>query len=289
MSIVVRPATPDSVQLPRTVGGRSAAPEEWDAWAEEPGHALVAHEDGRVVGGIQVSMVSRSEAWLELLRVHPEVQGRGIAARLVKDAEGVARHYGASVVRTAIPAHEYAAQAVAERGGYRSVLRCVVVGAPLPPSPAHIPYDAPPQVPAVSRSDAITRFCESTAELAAWQRLLPLGWRFRRLVPELVHGLVKDGRVLTALHPGAGSGDIQAVAVFAVHDDRAVVSLLAGSPSGRQAAFGLLAEETRGRRASRVSLFASDARSLDPLSIREWTPHSWCPDGLVVVEKSLAV
>ncbi len=288
MTVIVRPATPETLQLPRVVGGRAAAPEEWQAWAEEPGHDLVAQDDGRVVGGIHVSIVSRGEAWLEHLRVHPDAWGRGIAAQLVRDAEGVVRHYGASLVRTAVPAHEYAAQAVAERGGYRPVLRCVVVRAPLPAGPAHIPYDAPLEVPVPARSADLLRFLESTAALDAWQRLVPLGWRFRRLVPDLVRGLFKDRRAIVALQPGAASGAAQAAALFALRDEAAVISLLSGSPSGLQAVFGAVTEEARAGGASHVVIFTPDAHSLEPLGVRDWAPHAWCPDGLVVVEKHLA-
>ena len=289
MSVLVRPATRESVQLPREVGGRASAPAEWEAWAEEPGLDLVAYEDDRVVGGVHMSMVSRSEAWLECLRVHPEAQGRGIAAQLVKGAEGFARHYGASVARTAVPAHEYAAQAVAERVGYRSVLRCSVVRAPLPSGPARIPYDAPVEVPLIAHSAELVRFLEAAPALTAWQHLIPLGWRFRRLVPELVTGLVKDRRVLTALQPGAKPNVVQAAALYVLHDEDAVISLLWGSPSGLQAVFGALTEEARARGTSHVVIFTPDPRSLESLDVREWTPHAWCPEGLIVVEKNLAI
>ncbi|OLC28733.1 MAG: hypothetical protein AUH31_08285 [Armatimonadetes bacterium 13_1_40CM_64_14] len=288
MTVLVRPATRESVQLPLVVGGRASAPAEWEAWAEEPGVDLVAHEDGRIVGGVHVSMVSRTEAWVECLRVHPEAQGRGIAAQLVKGAEGVARQYGASVARTAVPAHEYAAQAVAERVGYRSVLRCTVVRAPLPSGPARIPYDAPVEVPAAAHSAEVLRFLEATPALAAWQQLVPLGWRFRRLVPELVTGLVKDRRALTALQPSASGSVLQAAALYAWHDEGAVISLSWGSPSGLQAVFGALTDEARGRRTFHVVIFTPDVRSLESLDVREWTPHAWCPEGLIVVEKNLA-
>src|SRR5436309_1230799 len=227
MSVTIRTASPDSAQLRLRIGGRAAGPDEWDQWSEEPGHDLVALIDGRVVGGVHVSLVSRSEAWLENLRVLPDAQGRGIAAQLVKEAEAVARRYGAAMARTAIPAHEYAAQAVAERGGYKPSLRCVVVEAPLPSGPTHIPYDA--QVAAV-----------------------------------------------------------QAAAVFAVRQDAAVVSVIDGTPPGMQAVFGAVVEAARAREATRTALLAPDLRSLEVLGVRSWAPHPWCPEGLVVVEKSLA-
>src|SRR3989442_2616593 len=100
MSVIVRPATPGSAQLPRIIGGRAAGPEERDQWSEEPGHDLVAQDDSRVVGGLHVSLASRSEAWLEKLRVHPDVWGRGIALDLVEEGEAVARRYWAALAST---------------------------------------------------------------------------------------------------------------------------------------------------------------------------------------------
>src|SRR5256712_6269572 len=231
MSVIIRTATPGSAQLPRIIGGRAAGPEEWDQWSEEPGHDLVAQDDSRVVGGLHVSLVSRSEAWLENLRVHPDVWGRGIAVQLVKEGEAVARRYGAAVARTAIPAHEYAAQAVAERAGYKPSLRCVVVEAPLPSGPAHVPYDAPVHALGPDRASDLIRFLESTPALAAWHRLVPLGWRFRRIALDLVRRLLKDHRALAALHPGAQAGGGQAGAPSTVPREAVVLAGLDGSPA----------------------------------------------------------
>ena len=287
MSITIRTASPDSVQLPVVIGGRAAGPDEWDQWAEEPGHDLVALDAGRVVGGVHVSLVSRAEAWLENLRVLPDAQGKGVAAQLVKEGEAVARRYGAAVARTAIPAHDYAAQAVAERAAYRPAIRCVLVETPLPSGPAHIPYDAPVAVLPPERAADLLRFLESTPALAAWRRLVPLGWRFRRIVLDLVRGLLKDRRALAA-HPGAQTAMVLAAALFAVRTDTAVLSVLDGTPSGMQAVFGAVVEEARMRAAARIVVLAPELRSLEPLDVRGWTPHPWCPEGLVVVEKNLA-
>lgn len=288
MSVLIRTATPETTQLPRVLGGRAASPEEWDRWSEEPGHDLVAQDGARVVGGIHVSLVSRSEAWVEHLRVHPDAWGRGIAAQLVHEGEAVARRYGATTIRTAIPAHEYAAQAVAERAGYQPIFRCAVVETPLSSGPAHIPYDAPVDVPGPERVTQLLGFLESTTVLAAWQRLVPLGWRFRRIVPDLVRGLLKDRRAIAALQAGAQTKAVQAAVLFVLHDDAVVISLLDGSPSGMQAVFGAVSEDAVGHGASRAVVFTPDPGALDALDVREWTPHPWSPEGLVVVEKKLA-
>ncbi|MDQ7842727.1 MAG: GNAT family N-acetyltransferase [Armatimonadota bacterium] len=287
MTTAIRPAGQSTEQLPRVVGGREAAPAEWLAWAEEPGHDLVALDDGRVVGGIHVSIVSRTEAWMEALRVHPEAQGRGIGAQLVREAEAVARHYGAAVMRTAVPAHDYGALAVAERSGYRQVTRCLVAETDVTPGPAHLPYDAPVALPRPEQMPALLRFIESTAVLAAWERLLPLGWRFRRLVPELLRGLIKDRRVAAALRPDRSEVP-QACALFARPEECLVIALIDGSPDGMQAVFGEIREQAQERGVRRLVVFAPQAEFLAPLGVREWRPHAWCPDGLVVVQKNLA-
>lgn len=290
--VVIRPAQPTTEQLPRVVGGRAAAPEEWESWREEPGHELVAYEGSRVVGGIHISLVGRAEGWLENLRVHPEFQGRGIATQLVKEAEQTARRYGAAVARTAIPLHDYAGQAVAERGGFRRVLRCVVVETPVVPGPAHVPYDAPVDWPGLDRAADLLRFFERTPTVQSWERLVPLGWRFRRIAIELVTGLIKDQRAVTAMRldtlgPGART-EPQAAALFALHSDAVVVSMLDGAPSGMQAAYGSVVERAQAYGAERVVVFAPDRTSLRPLDVRDWAPHPWCPEGLIVVEKKLA-
>ncbi len=294
MSLEICHATPDTLQLPRTVGGRDAAPAEWKAWAEEPGHDLVALDGGRAVGGLHISIVGRSEGWLEMLRVLPDYRGRGVAVQLVREGEQVARRYGAGTVRTAIPAHDYAALGVADRAGFRRVLQCVILEAELPSGPLHLPYDSPSLTPEVAAAPDVLRFVEGLHTLSVWDHLLPLGWRFRLITPELVKGLIKDRRVIIALRPDAvrpkskaGEAAPQAVAIFRVRAGAAVFSLLEGTPSGMQAAFASAAEVVR-ERAERVAVFAPDAHAIELLDLRGWAPHPWCPEGLVVAGKSLA-
>lgn len=294
MVLTIRAAQSDTVQLPRTVGGRDAAPPEWSTWAEEPGHDLVALDGVRVVGGIHASLVGRTEAWLENLRVHPDFQGRGVAGLLVKEAEQEARRYGAAVVRTTIPAHDYAAQGVADHAGYRRVLRGVVVETDVPPGPLHMPYDAPVVAPEPAHASEVAGYLEQTTTVQAWDRLIPLGWRFRRLAVDLVKGLIKDRRLILALRtdsptidPGR-AGPYGAASVFAIHDEAAVISLIDGTPPGMQAVYAAIVERAREQGASRLVAFTSDVSSLAPLGVRDWVPHPWCPDGQVVVEKSLA-
>ncbi len=281
MTLTVRRAPQDLPELSHIMGGVAAAPSEWETWAEEPGSTLVAVADGVHAGAVHVTLVGRVEAWVENLRVLPDFQGKGIARALVAEAEQVARQYGSAVIRTAIPSHDYAAQAVAARAGYREVLQGVVAETAVDFGPVYLPYDAPVSTPAPSRAPEVFALIDQLAAVSAWAHLVPLGWRFRRMVPELVRGFLKDQRVVLA-------GTREAVCLFAIRDDAAVVSLIDGTPAGMQAAFGTVIEQARREGAARAVVFAVDSRALAPLGAATWQPHGWCPDGLLVVEKSLA-
>ncbi len=81
---------------------------------------------GTVAGAVHLALVSATEAWLEGLRVRGDRRGEGIGRRLIAEGEALARHYGARVLRTALPAHDPAARAVAERVGLRVLAQAVV-------------------------------------------------------------------------------------------------------------------------------------------------------------------
>lgn len=258
----------------------AALPAEWDAWAEEPAHQVLVEEAGAVVGALHVALVSATEAWLEGLRVRGDRQGGGVGRRLVMEGEALAKGYGARIARTAVPAHEYAAQAVAERAGFRPVARAVVHEVPIGDGPIDVPYDARVRGLKVSEAPAVTARLSAGDTLHAWQGLLPLGWRFRALLPEIVKGLIRDGRALQA------GEAVEGVALYAIRSDAAVIFLLEGSPPQMDALVGTVAERGRGQGARRLVLFAPDDRALRAAGPGR-RPHPWCPDGLVLVEKPL--
>ncbi len=257
-----------------------ALPAEWESWAEEPAHQVLVEEDGEIVGALHVALVSATEAWLEGLRVRGDRQGAGIGRRLVEEGEALARRYGARAIRTAIPAHEYAAQAVAARAGFHPLVRAIVHEGRIGAGPIDIPYDAPVREVTAREVAALSSRLPDGEALSAWQGLVPLGWRFRKLAPSLMKGLVKDGRVLSA---GEGGKD---VAVFTVREDAAVIYLLEAAGAAAQALAGTVASLGRERGARRLVIFAPDERVRTAVRL-DLRPHAWCPDGLVVVERGL--
>ena len=201
MKTVIAPLTDNA-----TGTDSRALPAEWAQWAEEPGQGVQVEDGGALLGTLHAVIVGRDEAWCEGLWVEPSARGRGVGRRLVTEAEKVVRGYGAAIMRTAVPARDYGALAVAERTGFTRHSEAGVVIADIPQGPLDLPYEAPvaPALPEDAR--AIIGLTETAPQLTDWGGLVPLGWRFRRLVPELLLGLIKDERVLRTGEAGGGSG-----------------------------------------------------------------------------------
>lgn len=72
---------------------------EWVATDDEGQRTLVAEVDGRVVGLVQVVLLSPDEAWSQGLRVAPDVRGQDVGSRLSRAASRWAHERGATVSR----------------------------------------------------------------------------------------------------------------------------------------------------------------------------------------------
>jgi len=255
----------------------AALPAEWATWAEEPGQRISVREGGRMLGTLHVVVVGRDEAWLEGLWVEPAARGLGVAWRLVNEAEAIAARYGVTLMRAAVPASDETALAVANRMKFAQRSRAMVGLAEL--------VNGSVSVPRVDRARpadvaAIISFVGSSPSLALWQGLIPLGWRFRQLRPELVRGLVKDGRVLRS------GARVEGATAYALRGSDAVVAFLDGPPAHRQALYDAVADAARAAGARRIALFMPEGIGAEGIRATV-QPHPWCPDGLVIVERRI--
>ncbi len=272
------PPALETVIAPLVEGAPSdaaALPPEWAEWAEEPGQRISLEENGRILGTLHVVMVGPREAWLEGLWVLPSARGGDVGRRLVEEAETVASGYGVT------PAGDSATLTVVEAMGFARRGKAAVGVAAIPGGPISMPDDARVAQARPAEVAAIIGAIGVSAHLAVWHGLVPLGWRFRAVQPELVRGLVKDGRVLR-------SGEtVEGVAAFAVRGEAAVISFLDGPRAHRQALYDAVAERARAAGARRTVLFSPDTEGWAGIQAA-FVPHSWCPDGLVIVERRLS-
>jgi len=66
-------------------------PQVWDYWITE-GNLLVAHEKDEPVGITHISFSTKNkQTWIEGIRVHPNFRRRGIAKKLILEAESLAQ------------------------------------------------------------------------------------------------------------------------------------------------------------------------------------------------------
>jgi hypothetical protein len=132
------------------------------------------------------------------------------------------------------------------------------------------------------RVGPVLEAARSSPVIAAWEGLIPLGWRFRRLVPEVLRGLARDRRVVVAHPTEGGLSEDRGVVVYARRDGTVILSWVDGPPHAQRAAVGWVVGRER---PGRLVAFTPDTALASYFSL--WHPHPWCPGGLVVVHKHL--
>lgn len=99
------------------------------AWSEEPGinaavielpehRTFVAVEDGIIVGFVDGFLTTHWE--LDLLAVHPDYRGHGIARQLIKASDEAGQQMGANLTRALIQMENHAMMRALHSQGYRT-------------------------------------------------------------------------------------------------------------------------------------------------------------------------
>lgn len=127
--ILCRPAgsvdTPEALTLVKGIwGGEDYVPEVWGDWLTDPdGLLAVAMWQGQVVGMGHLSDLGWGEAWLEGLRVAPDLQGQGIGSRLHDYFVGCWLAGSSSVVRLLTHEHREAVKVMCANTGFEPIAR----------------------------------------------------------------------------------------------------------------------------------------------------------------------
>lgn len=133
--------TADVLELTSTIwDGGDYVPHVWPEWLADPhGLLAVAEYRGRVIGLSKLSQITPKDWWLQGLRVHPEFQGRGVAARLHDYVLDHWQRHGDGLMRLATSALRVQVHHLCERTGFSKVGEYASYSAPaLPELPDHL-------------------------------------------------------------------------------------------------------------------------------------------------------
>jgi GNAT superfamily N-acetyltransferase len=105
-------------------GGSDYLPLVLDAWlADEKGVLLTATLDGKPVGLSKVSVLSPGEVWLEGLRLHPDLQGKGLVKQINRASFRAAMRLKPRTVRYSTGAGNAISRHLGEMRGFWLVAR----------------------------------------------------------------------------------------------------------------------------------------------------------------------
>ena len=111
--------------------GGDYIPEVWEDWLADPNGMLgVAEMGGRVVGIFKLSKFKEDEWYMEGLRVHPNVQGMGIAAHIHEYVLETWRRMGRGIIRLTTGSYNVKVHHMCERTGFQRIAEFIPYCAP---------------------------------------------------------------------------------------------------------------------------------------------------------------
>jgi GNAT superfamily N-acetyltransferase len=125
--VVCRPAllkdTEDMLELCSHIWeGGDYIPSVWDDWLRDPQGLLgVAEMGGRVVGIFKLTKFQEGEWYMEGLRVHPDVQGKGIAAHIHKYVMDTWQKMGSGMIRLVTGSYNIKIHHMCEQSGFKRI------------------------------------------------------------------------------------------------------------------------------------------------------------------------
>lgn len=232
-TLAVRPATPADkdavIALSRAISRDDYIPEVYDDWIQDKGDGgfFVVEEDGRLVACYSVEFPRPGQAYLEAMRVHPAVQGRGLGSDICRLQVEQAYAMGAEEIYLLSALDNAPAHRIVEKNGFRrgpAWLVCDGVKEPplLPTGRARLA--APGEVP--PRTDGVIA--------AAYT-----GW-------VVMSASADDGNQGEAGVVDGPDG-VEGLMLFTPNEDGLLIRRLEGTPEAAAELLGLAAREMRER------------------------------------------
>jgi GNAT superfamily N-acetyltransferase len=112
--------------------GGDYIPQVWEEWLADPDGLLgVAELSGRVVGVFKLTKFQEGEWYMEGLRVHPEFQGKGIAAHIHAYVLDCWRRMGSGIIRLTTASYNVKIHHMCEQTGFNRIGEFIPYRAPI--------------------------------------------------------------------------------------------------------------------------------------------------------------
>ena len=202
-NLVVRRARPEDreaiLAMSRGIwGGTDYLPLVWDRWlADDKGLLLTATLDGRPVGMSKITILSPGEVWLEGLRLHPDLHGRGLTRQINRVAFREVMNLHPKSVRYSTGAGNAVSRHLGERRGFWQIARAHWLwGAAAKRAPLRGRVAKP------AEQSEIVDFVRNSECYHSMSGLYAIGWKFPALTRRRLRGLLSRGRVLVTPRRG---------------------------------------------------------------------------------------
>lgn len=213
--------TPAMLEITRHVwDGHDYVPRVWTSWlSDNQGVLLVAERGGTIAGFQHIAVHPDGSAWMEGIRVRDDLQGSGVGTRLLAAGIDWARFNALTAVRLSTAGANPASNRMAERAGFRTVVRFASVR-------VNVVGSGDSVFARVARPDEL-REVRAALDRLGDGRFYTEGWTAYRLTDGRLGSLLAAAQVLVA----GGSG-IEAVGVMTAKPARVEPrpGLLAGNP-----------------------------------------------------------
>jgi len=169
--------------------GGDYIPSVWDEWLAAPEGMLgVAEMGGRVVGVFKLTRFQEHEWYMEGLRVHPEVQGKGIAAHIHDYVMETWRRTGTGIIRLVTGSYNVKVHHMCEGSGFTRIAEFIPYRAPVIPAGTD-------RFTALSDNEAPAtfEFVGSSPVHALSGSLINLGWVFADLQHKHLEEAIQAG------------------------------------------------------------------------------------------------
>ncbi len=170
--------------------GTDYLPEIFDKWVEgKGGEFTVAEIDGRVVGCAKFTVLSPKEYWLEGIRVHRDMRGRGIAKKITEYYIDKAKSLGYEYLSLSTYIENHESKKIIKDYGFEPTLELMGFYAD-----ENIQVDDVTEYTKVSNIEEVMHIFY-TEEMKCRKNFLAFDWTFMKSKEELIRELIIRGEV----------------------------------------------------------------------------------------------